>query len=153
MGAGDDGRTLVEQILNGRKSGADALVVGDLAGLLVLGHVEVAAQQHLPALDALDISIHQAEHLLALGGDGNIVHPDRIFHIGLDRLAGHHEIRHAHFLGQLGCQGNALGLSSQDDLRISRHLLGQLPGTGIHQFHISQHDEAGNGQLVSDVED
>ena len=49
VGAGDDRRAVVEQIPDGRQRGHDALIRGDLAGLLVLGHVEIAAQQHLLA--------------------------------------------------------------------------------------------------------
>ena len=49
VGAGDDRRAVVEQIPDGRQRGHDTLIRGDLAGLLVLGHVEIAAQQHLLA--------------------------------------------------------------------------------------------------------
>ena len=63
MGAGDDGCALIQQILEGGQSGADALVIGDGAGLLILGHVEVAAAEHLLALhvdvgDGLLVVIH-----------------------------------------------------------------------------------------------
>jgi len=51
VGAGDDGRALLEQVLDGGQSRDDTLVAGDLAGLLVLGNVEVAAQQDLFAFD------------------------------------------------------------------------------------------------------
>ena len=51
VGAGDHRRPLVQQILNGGQGRADALVIGDSAGGLVLGDVEVAAEQDLPALD------------------------------------------------------------------------------------------------------
>jgi hypothetical protein len=47
MGAGDDGRAVFQQILDGGQSGHDALVAGDLAGLLVLRDVEIAAKQNL----------------------------------------------------------------------------------------------------------
>ena len=49
MGAGDDGSALVQQIADGGQGRHDALVAGDGAGLLVLGHVKVAAQQDLLA--------------------------------------------------------------------------------------------------------
>ena len=51
VGAGDHRRALIEQIPDGGQRRDDALVRGDLAGLLVLRNVEVAAQQDLPALD------------------------------------------------------------------------------------------------------
>ena len=50
VGAGDDRRALLEQILNGGQRGHDALVARDLAGRLVLRHVEIAAEQYLLAL-------------------------------------------------------------------------------------------------------
>ena len=51
MGAGDNGGAVLQQILDGGESRDDTLVAGDLAGLLVLGDVEVAAEQNLLALD------------------------------------------------------------------------------------------------------
>ena len=51
MGAGDDGSAVIEQCLYGGDSGLDTLVAGDLAGFLVLGNVEVAAEQDLLALN------------------------------------------------------------------------------------------------------
>ena len=51
VGAGDDRRAVVQQILDGGQCRHDALVAGDRARFLVLGHVEVAAQQDLLALD------------------------------------------------------------------------------------------------------
>ena len=51
VGAGDDSSTLVQQILQGGQGSLDALVIGDGTGLLVLGDVEVAAAEHLLALD------------------------------------------------------------------------------------------------------
>ena len=47
MGAGDHGRPLLQQISNGGQRRHDPLVAGDLAGLFVLRHVEIAAQQNL----------------------------------------------------------------------------------------------------------
>ena len=47
MGAGDDRRPMLQQIADGGQGGHDALVAGDGTGLLVLRHVEIAAQQHL----------------------------------------------------------------------------------------------------------
>ena len=41
---------VLQQILDGGQCRHDALVAGDGAGVLVLGHVEVAAQQDLLAL-------------------------------------------------------------------------------------------------------
>ena len=63
MRACDNCRAVVEQVLDGGHSGLDTLVAGDLAGLLVLGNVEVAAQQDLLALyvdiiDCLLVVIH-----------------------------------------------------------------------------------------------
>ena len=51
MAGCDDRRALPEQVADGRQSGDDALIRGDRAGGLVLGDVEVAAQQDLLALD------------------------------------------------------------------------------------------------------
>ena len=51
VGAGDDSRPLVQQVLDSGQGGADALVVGDGVGGLVLRDVEVAAQEHLLAGD------------------------------------------------------------------------------------------------------
>ena len=61
--AGDNGGALLQQVLNGGQGGHDALVAGDRAGLLVLGDVEIAAQQHLFAghlyvFDGLLVVIH-----------------------------------------------------------------------------------------------
>ena len=50
MGAGDHSGALLQQVFDRGDSGNDALVAGDLAGLLVLGDVEIAAQQDLLAL-------------------------------------------------------------------------------------------------------
>ena len=63
VGAGDDGSAVLKQILNGRQSGYDTLVARDLAGLLVLGDVEIAAQEHFLALrikihDRLFVVVH-----------------------------------------------------------------------------------------------
>ena len=49
VGAGDHRRPTLQQIPDGGKAGHDALVAGDRARFLVLGHVEVAAQQDLLA--------------------------------------------------------------------------------------------------------
>ena len=63
--AGDDGGVLVQQVLDGGQSGPDALVVGDdAAAVLGQGHVEVAAQQDLLALnvhipDGLFVVVHR----------------------------------------------------------------------------------------------
>ena len=61
--AGDDGSALIQQIADGGQGGHDALIAGDGAGLLVLGHVEVAAQQnllagHIHVHDGLLVVIH-----------------------------------------------------------------------------------------------
>ena len=61
--AGDDRRPLVQQVLNGGQGGADALIVGDGSGGLVLGDIKVAAQKHLLAgdvdvLDRLFVVVH-----------------------------------------------------------------------------------------------
>lgn len=64
MGAGDHRRPLVQQILDGGQSSADALVIGnDAAAVLSQGHVEVAPQQDLlpryvHVLDGLLVVIH-----------------------------------------------------------------------------------------------
>ena len=49
--AGNDGGAVIKQIANGRDGGNNALVAGDLAGLLVLGNVKVAAEQDLLPFD------------------------------------------------------------------------------------------------------
>ena len=49
MGTGDHRRALVQQVPDGGQRRHDALVTGDLAGGLVLGYVEIAAQQDLLA--------------------------------------------------------------------------------------------------------
>ena len=51
MGAGDDGGAVLQQVLDGGQGGADALVVGNGAGGLILRNVEVAAEQDLLPLD------------------------------------------------------------------------------------------------------
>ena len=61
--AGDDGGAVLQQIPDGGQGGDNALVAGDLAGLLVLGNVEIAAQQDLLAgylhvTDGLLVVIH-----------------------------------------------------------------------------------------------
>jgi len=63
VGAGDDRRPILQQILDGGQRRHDALVAGDGAGLFVLGDVEVAAEQdlfapylHIP--DRLFMGIH-----------------------------------------------------------------------------------------------
>ena len=64
MGAGDDRRALLQQVLDGGQGGADALVVGDdAAAVLGHGHVEVAAKEnllalHVDVLDRLLVVIH-----------------------------------------------------------------------------------------------
>ena len=63
MGAGDDGSAVLQQIADGGQGGDDALVAGDLAGLLILRDVEIAAQQDLLAgyfhvTDGLLVVIH-----------------------------------------------------------------------------------------------
>ena len=51
VGAGNDRRALLQQVLDGGQGRADALIVRDRAGGLVLGDIEVAAQKDLLALD------------------------------------------------------------------------------------------------------
>ena len=51
MGAGNDCRALLQQIPDGGQRGHDAFIAGDGAGLLILRHIEIAAQQDLLALD------------------------------------------------------------------------------------------------------
>ena len=64
VGAGDDGRAVVQQVLDGGQGGPDALVVSDgAAAVLGLGHVEVAPQEDFLAadvdvLDCLLVVIH-----------------------------------------------------------------------------------------------
>ena len=64
VGAGDDRRALLQQVLDGGQRGADTLVVGDDAAA-VLGHgdVEVTAKQdllalHVDVLDRLLVVVH-----------------------------------------------------------------------------------------------
>ena len=52
MGAYDQRSAVVQQVADGGQSRPDALVVGDLVGLLVLGDVEVHPQQDLLAVEA-----------------------------------------------------------------------------------------------------
>ena len=47
VGAGDDRRTVLQQVADGGQGRHNALVAGDGPGLLVLGDVEIAAQEHL----------------------------------------------------------------------------------------------------------
>ena len=66
VGAGDDRGALLQQILDGGQSGADALIIGDRVGGLVLGNIEVAAQKHFLAgdvnvLHSLFVVIHDGE--------------------------------------------------------------------------------------------
>ena len=58
-----DGGAVVEQVLDGGQGGADAGVVGDGAGGLVLRHVEVDADQ-----GALALPVHVLDGLLVHGG-------------------------------------------------------------------------------------
>ena len=63
MGAGDDRRLLLQQVADGGQRRHDALVAGNGAGLLVLGHVEIAAQQdlfpgHVHVQNGLFIVVH-----------------------------------------------------------------------------------------------
>ena len=63
MRAGDDGSAVIQQIADGGQGGDDTLVTGDLAGLLVLGDVEIAAQQdllagHVHVTDSFLVVIH-----------------------------------------------------------------------------------------------
>ena len=50
VGAGDDSGALVQKLADGGQGGADALIIRDGAGGLVLRHVEIAAQKDLLAL-------------------------------------------------------------------------------------------------------
>src|SRR5262249_55097458 len=52
----DDGRSLSKQVQNGRQSGADAAVVGDVPVLLVERDVEVDADQHLLAGQVAEVT-------------------------------------------------------------------------------------------------
>ena len=70
VGAGDHRRILLQQVLDGGQGGHDALVVGDGTGGLVLGHIEVAAQQDLLAryvdiLYGLLVVVHKASPFIA----------------------------------------------------------------------------------------
>ena len=51
MRAGNDSCTVLEQIADRRERCNNALVAGDLTGFLVLGDVEVAAEQDLFPID------------------------------------------------------------------------------------------------------
>ena len=61
VGAGDDRRVPLQQIPDGGQRRHDALVAGDGTGLLILGHVEIAAQQDLLAGD-----VHVADGLFVV---------------------------------------------------------------------------------------
>ena len=73
VGAGDDGGTLTQQVLDGGQSGTDALIVGDdTAAILGHGNVEIAAQQHFLAghiyvHNSLLIVVHGTLSLLTYG--------------------------------------------------------------------------------------
>ncbi len=45
VGAGNDRSAVAQQVLDGGQGGHNALVIGDHAGLLVQGHVKIAAEQ------------------------------------------------------------------------------------------------------------
>ena len=45
VGAGDNGSAMVQQIADGGQGRYNALVAGDGAGLLILGHIEITAQK------------------------------------------------------------------------------------------------------------
>jgi len=78
MGAGDHRRPLVQQVLDGGQGGPDTLVVrDDAAAVLGHGHVEVTAQQDLPArylhvLHSFLVVVH-SELLLSKKGYRNVV--------------------------------------------------------------------------------
>jgi len=54
--------------------------------------------------------------------------------------------------GHLVSQGDALGLSGQDHVKL-RGFLQQRGGAGLGQLHITEHDEGGNVQMVIDLAD
>ena len=63
VGAGNDGRAVLKQIFNSRNGSDNTLVAGDLTGLLVLGNVEIAAEQnlfpvHVYVVNSLFVVIH-----------------------------------------------------------------------------------------------
>ena len=63
VGAGNDGSAVLEQIFNSRNGSDNTLVAGDLTGLLVLGNVEIAAEQnlfsvHVYIVNSLFVVIH-----------------------------------------------------------------------------------------------
>ena len=63
VGAGNDGSAVLEQIFNSRNGSDNTLVAGDLTGLLVLGNVEIAAEQnlfpvHVYVVNSLFVVIH-----------------------------------------------------------------------------------------------
>ena len=69
VGAGDDRRPAGEQGADGGQARDDALVAGDGAGLLVLGNIEIAAQENLLAgnvdvVDGLFMIVHTATLLM-----------------------------------------------------------------------------------------
>ena len=65
MAGQDDRRTLIQGVLDGRKRRGDALGIGDLSGLLVLGDVEVNADE-----DAFAGEVEVLDRFLG-HGDGN----------------------------------------------------------------------------------
>ena len=74
----------------------------------------VVQKQDVFAFEAVNVYAVQAEFLYAFGGDGDIFHPDGVFHIGLDGFAGYDIAFHAELAGQVGSQRNALGFSRED---------------------------------------
>jgi hypothetical protein len=63
VGAGNDGSAVLKQIFNSRNCSDNTLVAGDLTGLLVLGNVEIAAEQnlfsvHVYIVNSLFVVIH-----------------------------------------------------------------------------------------------
>ena len=70
MGASNHRRAVIQQVADGGQSRHNALVTGNFPGPLVLGDIEVAAQQHLLAGDShirngLLVIVHMI-HLLLL---------------------------------------------------------------------------------------
>ena len=115
------------------------------------GGNHVIHNQDALAVHIVKVFFVNDQGLLAGGGDGLILHDDRIRHVPLDTLAGGDPLLAA-LAGHFVCQGDALGLGGQDDIKI-RALFQQGLGAGNGQLNIAKHDECGNVQVVIDFAD
>lgn len=65
------------------------------------GTDDIVEQQYILALEAVNIRTIKAEILYTLGGDGDILDPDGVFHISLDGLAGNDVAGHTQLTGKI----------------------------------------------------